>query len=231
MATESPEAGQEPADIMARPTAEPEPAAHPHSHSHSPTVPSHWQRLREGLPLLMSVLAFAVSLSSLYLVTLRSGNVTAMSGPVLAISHDPITGAARIGLAVNLANSGARLITVAGLQLRVLGPDQTTPLQLTALTLQALDDKGEPRDTALLAPITLAARSESTYQLGFVAANADMTLLQPGRYAFALHLKTATGEQMQLAEQWQISLTETDIRQLQQWYQLNIGNSVMVAKP
>lgn len=192
---------------------------------------SGWQRLREWLPLLMSVLAFAVSLSSLYLVTLRSGNVTAMTGPVLTLSHDAFTGATRVSLAVNLANSGARLITVAGLQLRVTAPDQKTVHTLTALTQQTLDDKGEPRDSGLLAPITLAARSESTYQLGFVSTNAEAALLQPGRYHFELHLKTAGTEQPQLAETWQLNLTETDANQLQHWYQLDIANSVMLAKP
>lgn len=192
---------------------------------------SGWQRVREGLPLLMSVLAFTVSLSSLYLVTLRSGNVTAMTGPVLALSHDPVTGAARVGLAVNLANTGARLITVAGLQLRATAPDQKTVYTLTALTQQSLDDQGEPRDSGLLAPITLAARSESTYQLGFVSASAETSMLQPGRYAFALYLKTAVSEQAQLAEHWQLNLSERDAMQLNHWYQLNIGNSVMLAKP
>lgn len=211
--------GEQPADIMARPAMR------------LPAPSSGWQRLREGLPLLMSVLAFVVSLSSLYLVTLRSGNVTAMTGPVLTLSHDPVTGAARVGLAVNLANTGARLITVAGLQLRVTAPDQKTVYTLTALTQQTLDDKGEPRDSGLLAPITLAARSESTYQLGFVSTDVEIALLQPGKYQFELHLKTAAAESTQRAEHWQLKLSETDANQLNHWYQLNIANSVMVAKP
>ncbi len=210
---------EKPADIMARTIEPPQRAS------------SGWQCLREGLPLLMSVLAFALSLSSLYLVTLRSGNVTAMTGPVLALSHDPLTGAARVGLAVNLANTGARLITVAGLQLRVTAPDQQSVYTLTALTQQTLDDKGEPRDSGLLAPITLAARSESTYQLGFVSSEAETALLQPGLYQFELRLRTAAAEQTQLAEQWQLNLSERDANQLSHWYQLNIGNSVMLAKP
>ncbi len=192
---------------------------------------SSWQRLREGLPLLMSVLAFTVSLTSLYLVTLRSGNATAITGPVMALSHDPVTGAARVSLAVNLANSGARLITVNSLQLQVRLPDQTSTVQLNARTLQSLDDKSEPRDTSLLAPITLAARSESTRQIGFAGSDAELSLSQPGRYQFELHLKTTADDKLQLAEQWQLDVSEIDARQLQHWYQLGIGNSVMVAKP
>ena len=192
---------------------------------------SGWQRVREGLPLVMSVLAFVLSLSSLYLSVLRAGNVSAMTGPVLALSHDPLTGAARVSLAVNLANTGARLITVAGLQLRITAPDQKTVYTLTALTQQTLDDKGEPRDSGLLAPVTLPARSESTHQLGFVATDAEVALLKPGRYQFALLLKTTAGEPLQLAEQWLLELSEPETNQLQHWYQLNIGNSVMLAKP
>lgn len=225
MATESKaDRTDEQAGIMARAPTRP-PAT---SSRTSTTV---WQRLREGLPLLMSVLAFAVSLTSLYMVTLRSGNVTAMTGPVMALSHDPITGAARVSLAVNLANTGARLITVAGVQLRITTPDQKIVIPFTALTRQVLDDKGEPRDSSLLAPITLAARSESTYQLGFVSSDTEHALLQPGRYQVELQLKTTAGAATQHAEQWQLDISEQDAMQLQHWYQLNIGNSVMVAKP
>lgn len=221
--------------MTGKPTPETEAAAimaRPADHSLTTASParSRWQTVREGLPLLMSVLAFALSLSSLYLSVLRSGNVTAMTGPVLALSHDPLTGAARVSLAVNLANSGAKLSTVAGLQLRVTAPDQKTVYTLTALTQQTLDDKGEPRDSSLLAPITLAARSESTRQLGFVATTAEMSLLQPGRYQFELQLKTSAGEPPRVVEQWQLNLSEQDVNQLQHWYQLNVGSSVMLAK-
>jgi hypothetical protein len=195
-------------------------------------VPAHsgWQRLREGLPLVMSVLAFVLSLTSLYLVTLRAGNVSAMTGPALALSHEPVTGAARISLAVNLANTGARLITVAGMQLQITTPDNKR-LALTARTQQTLDGDGEPRDSSLLAPITLAARSESTRQLGFVASGNDASLLQPGRYQLALLLSAGSDNAMHPAEQWQIEISENEARQLQHWYELGIGNSVMLAKP
>ena len=190
---------------------------------------SGWQRLREGLPLVMSVLAFVLSLSSLYLSVLRAGNVSAMTGPVLALSHEPVTGAARISLAVNLANTGARLITVAGLQLQITTPDNKQ-LVLTARTQQTLDGDGEPRDSSLLAPITLAARSESTRQLGFVADDAEISLTQLGRYQILLLLRTGAETTAHRVEQWQMDIGETDARQLQHWYQLGIGNSVMLAK-
>lgn len=196
----------------------------------APPARSRWQRLREGLPLLMSVLAFVLSLSSLYLSVLRAGNVSAMTGPVLTLSHEPVTGAARISLAVNLANTGARLITVAGLQLQITTPDNQQ-LVLTARTQQTLDAEGEPRDSSLLAPITLAARSESTRQLGFVAKGNDASLLQPGRYHLTLLLRTSGDSAMHPAEQWQIEISESETRQLQHWYELGIGNSVMLAKP
>ena len=201
--------------------------------SEPPLVPptrSGWQRLREGLPLVMSVLAFVLSLSSLYLSVLRAGNVSAMTGPVLALSHESVTGAARISLAVNLANTGARLITVGGLQLQITTPDNKQ-LVLTARTQQTLDGDGEPRDSSLLAPITLAARSESTRQLGFVASGNDASLLQPGRYHLTLLLRTGSDSAMHPAEQWQVEISENEARQLQHWYELGIGNSVMLTKP
>jgi hypothetical protein len=51
--------------------------------------------VREWLPRVMSVLAFTVPITSLYYAALRGGTVTAMTGPMLVLGHDPLTGAAR----------------------------------------------------------------------------------------------------------------------------------------
>ena len=82
----------------------------------------------------------------------------------------------------------------------------------------------------LLAPITLAARSENMRQLGFVADDADISLIQPGRYQIMLLLRTGADTILHRVEQWQMEISETDARQMQHWYELGIGNSVMLAK-
>ena len=48
---------------------------------------------------------------SLYSAALHGVTVAGMTGPVVVLGHDPLTGAANGGVAVNLSNTGARLIT------------------------------------------------------------------------------------------------------------------------
>ena len=83
----------------------------------------------------------------------------------------------------------------------------------------------------LLAPITLAARSENMRQLGFVASGNDASLLQPGRYHLKLLLRTGSDRAMHPAEQWQVEISENEARQLQHWYELGVSNSLMRVKP
>jgi hypothetical protein len=195
-----------------------------------PISPPPWRRLRETLPLLMSVLAFVVSLSSLYFSVLRAGNVAAMTGPVLALSHDPLTGVAQVSVAINLANTGARLITVTELQLEIQKPAGEQRFTLQAVTQQAMDQEGEPKDLSLLAPITLPPRSESTRQLRFAGSTADVALTQAGVYRCRLLLRLSGREAPVQAEHWQLELTDLDAGQLRHWYELNIGRTVLVTK-
>lgn len=188
-------------------------------------------RLRDWLPMLMSVLAFTVSLTSLYFAALRGGNVTAMTGPMVLLSHDPLTGAGNVSVAVNLANTGAQLATVRQLQLKITGPDGKLAVVLPAVAQQKLKADGEPQDDVMTAPITLAPRSETTRQLRFMITTKDadqFAFIERGRYQFDLLLQLRDGPQQ--AEQWQLQLSDVDAERLNYWRGLNIANSLPVLK-
>ncbi|NQD36160.1 hypothetical protein HPT27_03925 [Permianibacter sp. IMCC34836] len=195
------------------------------------TVPSPLARLREWLPMLMSVLAFTVSLTSLYYAALRDGQVIAMTGPMLLLSHDPLTGVGNVSVAVNLSNTGARLVTVKQLQLQVTGPDGKTTVRLPAVAQQKLAADGEPKDDVMTAPITLAPRSETSRQLRFTITAKDaehFAFVETGKYQFQLSLQLLDGQRE--AEHWVLDLSETEAYQLTYWRGLNIGNTLAVLK-
>jgi len=200
------------------------PAAQPSAHTRL-------ARVRDWLPLVMSVLAFTVSITSLYYAALRGGTVTAMTGPMLVLGHDPLTGAANVSIAVNLSNTGARLITTRQLQLVVTAPDGATSATLPAVAQQKFDAKGEPQDDAMVAPITLAPRSETARQLRFTTRPKDVERIDffhAGSYRFVLWLAVANRPMPEEAERWAITLDDVGARQLRSWSEMGIARAVAV---
>jgi hypothetical protein len=205
----------------------------PTASASAPPAPTRTSRVRDWLPLVMSILAFTVSVTSLYYAALRSGEVAALSGPLVVLGHDPLTGAANVSIAVNLSNVGARLITTRQLQLVVVTPDGASTVTLPAVAQQKFNAEGEPHDDALVAPITLAPRSETTRQLRFTTLPADVErfdFFQPGTYRFALLLSVASRPTPAEAERWTVTLTALDANQLHTWSDLSAARTLAVLK-
>ena len=202
--------------------------------ANSPLRPAARTRLahvRDWLPLAMSVLAFTVSITSLYYAALRGGTVTATTGPMLALGHDSPTGAANVSIAVNLSNTRARLFSTQQLQLLVTAPDGATSATLPAVAQQKFDAKGEPQDDAMVAPITLAPRSETARQLRFTTRPKDVERIDffhAGSYRFVLWLAVANRPMPEEAERWAITLDDVGARQLRSWSEMGIARAVAV---
>jgi len=77
--------------------------------------------IEHHLPIIISLLAFAISGINVYLTLLRSAELTIVAGEYLNVHHFVPAGNLAMSLPITIANSGARVATVRRLALLVSG--------------------------------------------------------------------------------------------------------------
>jgi hypothetical protein len=149
--------------------------------------PKGFARLKDYLPLGLSVVALIVSVSSLYLTQLRNANIEAHATAFLYAFNRGQNWELR--LPVTFTNSGARTGVVRNVALEVAGPDRKRQLLQFAYIGGALTTNGDVSNEAVPAAIAVAGRGSEAAQMVFISPRREPDIEifpRAGRYDVSL---------------------------------------------
>ncbi|MGA9365720.1 MAG: hypothetical protein WBW16_15265 [Bacteroidota bacterium] len=188
------------------------------------------KRFKDFLSLIMSGIAFVVSLLSFYLTVLRSADPEIRAGSPIYLFHD-VSMTASVAMPVSVSNAGARLSTVERFAL-VVKPDTSREGYMFApYTFQKFNKKGDLQDESMTSPIVIPGGSQTTKQVLFKASqdpNDNFALVSQGRYVLSLLAWFPGRDSPRIVDRFEVDINQLQADNLSRWRDLQVTNTVVV---
>ncbi|HEY2987224.1 MAG TPA: hypothetical protein VGL11_05835 [Candidatus Binatia bacterium] len=188
---------------------------------------------KEWIPLALSILALAVSITSFYVTSLRTAYPYIRIGSPFHIYHEALTGSPSLVMAVSISNSGARLVTIERLGVLVRKQGANDGYLLVPFAFQKINEKGDFQNDSLAGPMTVSGGSELTKQILFTQANGpdtDYSLTVQGRYELTLFSWLSGADSPRAVDKFEFDIDQVSANKLSHWRDLQVPNSVPIER-
>lgn len=174
---------------------------------------------KDKVAVVVSVLALAVSIMTLYFSFLSSPRVSTQTGEYLHVAHVPLgnTQCFSLNLSVSYVNQGSRtgLIRRFGLQIR--GPNSEKVHFLEAAWYQRISHSGTFVGESYAHPIGVLGRSSGTKNIQFLsqAPPNAFTVTEPGRYKLDLLCWVNSKSRADVMDSFEVEISDDNVADIQ----------------